>query len=158
MAYPQWITPAGNLGIVPSAEYYQYALDAYDTAGGTLAYARVSGTLPPGIQVTTTGVLQGIPVSTAGPDLNQTYTFTVRVTNTSDSLIADRTFQLTITNVAPPQIVPRDVDLGIYFDGDIVDIQLEATEYVLGDNLVWTLKSGELPAGLSLTTSGLIHG
>jgi hypothetical protein len=158
MAYPQWITPAGNLGIVPSAEYYQYALDAYDTAGGTLAYARVSGILPPGIQITTAGILQGIPVSTAGPDLNQTYTFTVRVTNTSDSLIADRTFQLTITNVAPPQIVPRDVDLGIYFDGDIVDIQLEATEYVLGDNLVWTLKSGELPAGLSLTTNGLIHG
>lgn len=158
MAYPQWITPAGNLGIVPSAEYYQYALDAYDTAGGTLAYARVSGTLPPGIQITTAGVLQGIPVSTAGPDLNQTYTFTIRVTNTNDGLLADRTFQLTITNVAPPQIVPRDVDLGIYFDGDIVDIQLEATEYVLGDNLVWTLKSGELPAGLNLTTGGLIHG
>ena len=33
MAYPQWITPAGNLGIVPSAEYYQYALDAFTTAG-----------------------------------------------------------------------------------------------------------------------------
>jgi hypothetical protein len=158
MAYPQWITPAGNLGIVPSAEYYQYALDAYDTTGGTLAYARVSGILPPGIQITTTGILQGIPVSTAGPDLNQTYIFTIRVTNTSDSLIADRTFQLTITNVAPPQIVPRNVDLGIYFDGDIVDIQLIATEFVLGDNLVWTLKSGELPAGLDLTTSGLIHG
>ena len=153
MAYPQWITPAGNLGIVPSAEYYQYALDAFTTAGGTLAYARVSGILPPGIQITTAGVLQGIPVSTAGPDLNQTYTFTVRVTNTSDGLLADRTFQLTITNVAPPQIVPRNVDLGIYFDGDIVDLQLVATEYVLGDNLVWSIKSGELPAGLDLSPS-----
>ena len=242
MAYPQWITPAGNLGIVPSAEYYQYSLDAYDTAGGTLAYARISGSLPPGIQITATGVLQGIPISTAGPDLNQTYIFTIRVTNTSDGLIADRTFQLTITNVAPPQIVPSNpqieyqlvtlagdtitanigdtisqplsgatttvilanvvssqtvgvtynssikftlnsgnlivnstsinsyptsvqpktsvvpYDLGIYFDGDIVDLQLEATEYVLGDNLVWTLKSGELPAGISLTSGGLLHG
>lgn len=158
MAYPQWITPAGNLGIVPSAEYYQYTLDAFTTAGGTLAYAKVSGILPPGIQITTAGVLQGIPVSTAGPDLNQTYTFTVRITNTSDSLIADRTFQLTVTNVAPPQIVPRNVDLGIYFDGDIVDIQLIATEFVLGDNLVWSLKSGELPAGLDLSPSGFLHG
>ena len=158
MAYPIWITPAGNLGIVPSAEYYQYALDAYDTAAGTLVYAKVSGTLPPGLQVTTTGILQGIPVSTAGPDLNQTYTFTVRVTNTDDGLIADRTFYITITNVAPPQIVPRNVDLGIYFDGDIIDLQLEATEYVLGENLVWSLKSGELPAGVSLTASGLLHG
>jgi hypothetical protein len=158
MAYPIWITPAGNLGIVPSAEYYQLALDAYDSAGGTLAYARLSGTLPPGIQITPTGILQGIPVSTAGPDLNQLYTFTVRVTNTSDGLIADRTFYITITNVAPPQIVPRNVDLGNYFDGDTVNIQLEATEYILGNNLVWSLKSGELPSGISLTSSGLLQG
>ena len=158
MAYPIWITSAGNLGIVPSAEYYQLALDAYDTAGGTLAYAKISGMLPPGIQLTTAGALQGIPVSTAGPDLNQTYTFTVRVTNTSDKLLADRTFSLTITNVAPPEIVPRNVDLGTYFDGDIVDLQLVATEYILGNNLVWSLKSGELPPGVNLTTSGLLHG
>ena len=158
MAYPIWITSAGNLGIVPSAEYYQLALDAYDTAGGTLAYAKISGTLPPGIQLTTAGVLQGIPVSTAGPDLNQTYTFTVRVTNTSDNLLSDRTFYITITNVAPPEIVPRNVDLGTYFDGDIVDLQLVATEYILGNNLVWSLKSGELPPGINLTTSGFLHG
>ena len=158
MAYPIWITAAGNLGIVPSAEYYQFALDAYDTSAGTLEYAKISGILPPGIQVTSEGVLRGIPVSTAVPDLNQTYTFTIRVTNTTDNQIADRTFQLTITNVAPPTIVPRDVDLGTYFDGDTVDIQLEATEYVLGDNLVWSLNSGELPAGLSLSPSGQIYG
>jgi hypothetical protein len=158
MAYPIWITGAGNLGIVPSAEYYQLALDAYDTVGGTLAYVKISGTLPPGIQLTTAGVLQGIPVSTAGPDLNQTYTFTVRVINTSDNLLADRTFYITITNVAPPEIVPRNVDLGTYFDGDIVDLQLVATEYILGNNLVWSLKSGELPPGVNLTASGLLHG
>ena len=99
MAYPIWLTPAGNLGIVPSAEYYQFTLDAYDTAGGTLQFTKLSGTLPPGLQVTKTGILQGIPVSTAGPDLNETYTFTVRVTNTSDNLLADRTFQLTITKI-----------------------------------------------------------
>ena len=132
MAYPIWITAAGNLGVVPSAEYYQLTLDAYDTAGGDLVYAKISGILPPGLQVTTTGILQGIPVSTAGPDLNETYTFTIRVTNTNDGLIADRTFYLTITNVAPPQIVPRNVNLGIYFDGDILDLQLEATEYKIG--------------------------
>lgn len=158
MAYPIWITPAGNLGIVPSADYYQYALDAYDTAGGNLVYARISGTLPPGIQITPAGILQGIPVSTAGPDLNQVYTFTVRVTNEDDGLIADRTFNLTVTNVAPPQIVPRNVDLGIYFDGDIIDLQLKAVEYILGDNLVWSLKNGELPLGVNLTTGGLLHG
>lgn len=158
MAYPQWLTPAGNLGIVPSAEYYQFALDAYDTAGGTLQFTKLSGELPPGLQITTTGVLQGIPVSTAGPDLNQTYKFTVRVKNLSDNLISDRSFSITITNVAPPVIVPRNVDLGEYFDGQVVNLQLEATEYILGDNLTWSLKSGTIPPGLTISTAGLISG
>ena len=158
MAYPQWLTPAGNLGIVPSVEYYQFPLDAYDTAGGTLQFTKLSGILPPGLQITRTGVIQGIPVSTAGPDINQEYTFTVRVKNLSDNLIADRSFNLTITNVAPPIIVPRNVDLGEYFDGQTVDLQLEATEFILGDNLTWSLKSGTIPPGLTISTAGLIHG
>ena len=158
MAYPIWLTAAGNLGIVPSAQYYQYTLDAYDTAGGTLVFAKLSGELPPGIQVTNSGVLQGIPVSTAGPDLNQTYTFTVRVQNASDGLIADRSFSLTITNVAPPIIVPRNVDLGEYFDGQTVELQLVATEFILGDNLTWSLKSGTIPPGLNVSSTGLIYG
>jgi len=163
MAYPTWITAVGNLGIVPSLEYYQYQLDAYDTAGGTLVYAKISGTLPPGIQLTPLGLLQGIPVSTAGPDQNQKYTFTVRVVNQSDGLLADRTFFITITNVSPPVITPHstitgNINLGSYFDGTTVGIQLVAEEFILEDNLTWTLKSGDLPPGLRLTPSGLITG
>ena len=158
MAYPQWLTPAGNLGIVPSAEYYQLPLDAYDTTGGTLVYSKLSGILPPGIQITSLGVLQGIPVSTAGPDLNQTYTFTVRVKNQSSNELSDRTFNLTVTNVAPPVIVPRNVSLGTYFDGDTVSEQLVAVEFILEDNLIWTVKDGVLPSGLTLSPSGLLSG
>ena len=39
MALPKWITPAGNLGIVPELEYYQFNLDAYDASGGILVYS-----------------------------------------------------------------------------------------------------------------------
>ena len=163
MAYPTWITAAGNLGIVPSLEYYQYQLDAYDTAGGILTFAKISGTLPPGIQLTSDGVLKGIPVSTAGPDNNQVYTFTVRVINQSDGLIADRTFYITITNVAPPVITPHsgvsgNINLGSYFDGTVIDIQLEALEFIREDNLTWSLKAGSLPNGLRISPSGLIYG
>ena len=163
MAYPTWITAVGNLGVVPSLEYYQYQLDAYDTAGGTLVYAKISGSLPPGIQLTPLGLLQGIPVSTAGPDQNQLYTFTVRVVNQSDGLLADRTFFITITNVSPPVITPHstitgNINLGSYFDGTTVGIQLVAEEFILEDNLTWTLKSGDLPPGLRLTPGGLITG
>lgn len=158
MAYPIWLTPVGNLGIIPEAEYYQYVLDAYDTSGGTLKFFKLSGALPPGLQITNGGMLQGIPISTGGPDLNQKYTFTARVQNLSTLLITDRTFNLTITNVAPPIIVPRNVDLGEYFDGTIIKMQLIATEFIFGDSLIWSLKSGELPPGLTISGKGLLSG
>jgi hypothetical protein len=158
MAVPKWTTPAGNLGVVPALEFYQLPLQASDASGGTLVYSKVSGTLPPGIQVVRSGALQGVPVSEATPDTNQTYTFTIRVTNTTTDSIADRTFSLTITNVAPPIIIPRDVNLGLFYDGSTVNIQLEAIEFVVEDNLVWSLKSGELPPGITLSPNGLLSG
>jgi hypothetical protein len=158
MAVPKWATPAGNLGVVPALEFYQLPLQASDASGGTLVYNRVSGRLPPGIQVVRTGVLQGVPISEAVPDTNQTYTFTIRVTNTTTGSVADRTFSLTITNVAPPIIIPRNVNLGLFYDGSTVNIQLEAIEFVVEDNLVWSLKSGELPPGISLSQDGLLSG
>ena len=30
MAFPKWLTPEGNLGVVPELEYYEFPLDAYD--------------------------------------------------------------------------------------------------------------------------------
>ena len=108
MALPKWITPAGNLGIVPELDYYEFPLDAYDTTGGTLEFTKVSGQLPLGLQVVTAGKIAGIPVSalTTG-DQNEEYKFTIRVKNLSSGEIADRTFTITITNVAPPIIVPK---------------------------------------------------
>lgn len=244
MAYPIWLTPAGNLGIVPEAEYYQFSLDGYDTSGGTLQYSRISGQLPPGLQITSAGVIQGIPITDNNvPDFNQTYTFTIRLKNLSTLLIADRTFNITITNVAPPVIVPKTVtnfynislqgtltanagsyltqqfntanatvfqsvlnsstvtvtyntqqqfianvgnlnvvvgsnvtltnaypttysvvssvatrNLGEYFDGQVINLQLEATEFILGGDLTWTLRSGTIPPGLTLNSNGLISG
>ena len=76
MALPKWITPAGNLGIVPELEYYDFTLDAYDDAGGTLVYSFISGKMPPGIQLVSTGALRGIPVSTTFSDFGVAYSTT----------------------------------------------------------------------------------
>ena len=157
MALPQWITPAGQLGIVPELEYYEYELDAYDASSGTLVYSHISGKLPLGIQLISTGKLQGIPVSELSGDQNVTYTFTIRVKNATTLSVADRTFIITISNVAPPIIVPRNVNLGQYFDGTIVNIQLEAIEATPGATLIWRKKDGELPTGLSISPAGLIY-
>ena len=165
MAYPPiWLTPPGNLGIVPELEYYQFHMDAYTESADPIAFAKISGQLPPGIQVisnvaASTGTLQGIPVSSqATPDENQTYTFTIRAQNINDGSLADRTFNLTITNIAPPIIIPRNVNLGTAFDGTIVDLQLEVVEFIPGATITWTLKNGQLPPGLTLTSTGLISG
>jgi hypothetical protein len=158
MALPKWITPAGQLGIVPEVEYYEYDLDAYDESGGTLVYSHISGKLPLGIQLIPTGKLQGIPISELGGDQNVTYTFTIRVKNSTTNGVSDRTFNITVSNVAPPIIIPRDVDLGLYFDGTIVNIQLEAIENTPGANLIWRKSSGELPPGLTISAAGLIYG
>ena len=159
MALPQWITPAGQLGIVPELEYYEFALDAYDASGGTLVYSHISGKLPLGIQLIPTGKLQGIPVSaqTTG-DQNEEYRFTIRVKNSTTNNLSDRTFTITVSNVAPPIIIPRDVDLGIYFDGTIVNIQLEAIEATPGATLIWRKSNGDLPPGLTISPGGLIYG
>ena len=225
MALPKWITPAGDLGIVPELEYYQYALDAYDPSGGTftgniannsstvtgitsniylragktitgtgippnttiisvvsgtsnillsanatasitgatlsvnpLIYSLTSGKLPPGIQITPAGKLLGIPVSELSGDKNVNYRFTIRAKNPETSEVADRTFSLTITNIAPPVITPRDVNLGVYLDGTVVNEQLVAVEATPGATLTWKLTKGELPNGLYLSKSGLLYG
>ena len=250
MAFPKWLTPEGNLGVVPELDYYEYLLDAYDPNFGNLVYSRISGILPPGIQVIDSGKLVGIPVSTptVGADKNQEYTFSLRVVNDQTGNVTDRTFNLTITNVAPPIITPKTVitnvqlqlignisanigdyltqsissanaiiktavtnsgnivvnyvsnssdfilgrgnltvvsanislyptvsyaaypviatkvsssntrDLGLYFDGAVIDLQLEAIEFSPSAVLTWTVKSGEIPPGLTLSTSGLLSG
>ena len=48
MSIPIWLTPAGDLGIIPEEEYYEFNFDAYVVGGGTPVYSLVSGRLPTG--------------------------------------------------------------------------------------------------------------
>lgn len=162
MSQVQWITPAGNLGTIPELEYYQFPLDAYDQSGGSIVFSKIAGKLPLGIQLNVAaGQLQGIPISELGADQNVDYRFTIRAKNTATGEIADRTFGLTVTNITPPIIVNKVVPeryLGLYLDGTEVNLQLSAVESTPHAELVWSLKSGEIPPGLTLTNTGLISG
>jgi hypothetical protein len=166
MALPKWITPPGNLGIVPDLEYYEFPLDAYDESGGTLIFSLVSGRLPIGLQIVNTGLIKGIPVSELGGDTNVVYRFTIRVTNLDTRAITDRTFNLTITNIAPPiievptpAVAPAMIKyLGLYADGDEIYQQFQARDASPGATLTWTLASGDLPNGLTFTSDGLLYG
>ena len=161
MAAPEWITPPGDLGTVVEGEFYQVQLNA--TNADTYSY--LSGVLPVGIRVTQYGVLegnpknydfiQGVPIEIAQ---DVTSKFVVRATS-ADGTVADRVFEMTVTGQDAPVIdtLPSE-NLGAYFDGDKVDVQLTATDPDPGDTLTWRLQSGELPVGLSISTSGRILG
>lgn len=161
MSSLRWITPPGVLGIVPEQEFYSFKLEAADAAGGEIEYSLVSGKLPRGLRVITQnslGFVEGVPVSETVEENTNEYRFTIRAKNTSTTQLADRTFSLSITNVSPPVIVPKDVDLGIYLVGTVVNQQLVATGVTEGETVNWTLRSGELPNGLQLTDSGILRG
>lgn len=156
MADLSWITPAGDLGLIPESEFYKLDLSVSNLTTDTVTFRFISGELPPGIQVTRDGALQGAPVVTEDIAQNRTYSFTVRAQITG--VVADRTFSLTITNVSPPQILPDRNLLGSFFDGTFVSVQLIAIEANPEADIQWVLESGNLPPGISLSSTGLISG
>lgn len=166
MANPVWTTGNNvktvNLGTVTEGAYFDYPVVAYDPNGGPVSYKFLAGTLPPGIRVSSnsaisTGYIQGGPLITDVANQTRNFEFTVRATD-QHGLVSDKSFAITIANIVPPEITPRVTDLGQIFDGDFYNKQLEAIELNPNANLTWTLTSGSLPPGVSLSTSGLISG
>ena len=175
MPQPVWTTPAGSLGTIPEETFFQVPLLA--TAGADTVYYRViAGSLPVGMQVTTNGIVQGIPKSSiviAGQlqdvDVDITSKFAVRAYTTKVvngvtviDRLADRTFELTVISQAVPEFVTPPGNIGTFLDGSEVAIQLEFTDgdpdVILGDAVKTKFVSGELPPGLTIDEKGLISG
>ena len=161
MASPIWVTPPGDLGTVVEGEFYQVQLDATNST----AYSYLSGVLPSGIRVTSNGIVEGNPrnydyIQGVPQEVSQDVTskFVVRAT-ASDGTVADRVFEMTVTGQDAPVIDDTpDSDLGVYFDGDLVDVQLSATDPDPLDKLSWKYQSGDLPEGLTVSSTGRISG
>jgi Putative Ig domain len=146
-----WNTAAGSLGTF--ADNIAISISATATDDSTITYSLASGSiLPSGITLnSSTGLLSGTL-----PDVlsNTTYTFTINASDGSNPVVP-RTFSITV-NAAPVWSTAAG-SLGILNQQDVVSIQLAATD--ASDSIVYTLASGSsLPAGLSLSTSGLISG
>ena len=153
MSHPVWTTPAGSLGLVPENEFFQIQL----VASGAATFRALAGKFPPGVRVTESGSLQGVPIITDTVNTNRKYEFSVRAQDIN-GLVTDRTFNLTISNIVPPQITPKISKLGTVFDGSYYTHQLEAIELNPYATLTWSVTGGTLPPGLSLSTDGLLSG
>lgn len=166
MSQPIWITPAGSLGNIPEGVFYQNILLV--TADTTVYYKVIAGQLPPGIQITSNGMIAGVPQAVASAqgvplDVNRDVTskFTIRaytktITGAVDR-IRDRTFELTVVNTNAP-VFASPSNLGTYYDGDRLNIQIAIANVGPNAPAVVTLVGGALPGGIYVSPTGLIYG
>lgn len=162
MSRPYWVTKAGSLGKVNELEFYDVDLQVIEPTGAPVTFTFQSGELPPGIQVIKSGKLQGVPVVLNPISVSESreYKFTIRASaaRTDGTIVVDRSFSITVSNVYPPEITPVVTSLGASFDGKKYELQLDAIEDNPNANLVWKIIDGNLPPGLTLSESGLITG
>jgi hypothetical protein len=134
------VTPSLPGGLVGQTYSQQLA-----ATGGTLPYTWSSGNLPPGLTLSTAGVLSGTP-TTAG-----TYTLSLQVKDGS-SATATKSLSLTIT---APLTITTDPALFPAFVNLPYSQQFTASGGT--GSYTWTLTSGSIP-GLTLTTNGTLQG
>jgi hypothetical protein len=127
----------------------------YDT------FAVISGSTPPGISVSSSGLISGTP-TTAG-----TYQFYVQIKDYAgpdDQWCttlehSERQFQITITGGAPPPAPVKIAQSTLAPAATVLN-----TPYTFqfsaqgGGTQTWTLQSGTLPSGVTLSSGGLLSG
>lgn len=157
MSTISWITDRGDLGTVPENQFFSIQFEAIESSGQSLVYSFISGTLPGGMYITRAGELRGVPVILSPLGQTSVYAFTIRVTNPQGN-VADRSFTLTVSNVAGPAIFPRPNLIGAFFDGEYLEYQFSAINDNPSSIESWRILSGEIPPGTTLTSSGLLSG
>jgi hypothetical protein len=165
MATPVWTTTAGKIATIDEQVAYSLQLEANTSDSTAITYSVIAGSLPAGMQVTTTGLLTGTPAEVAKRTL---YTFVVRAT--AGAQITDRTFSLdvqgsdspTFTTATGQLLLDDSTSVGLYWviDGANVNFQMQATDTdtAAGQTLVYEIVKGELPPGVAMSKTGLISG
>lgn len=165
MAAPVWQTTAGLLGVINERDFYSVTLSATDSDGDSLTYSKIAGTLPTGIELTSGGVLQGVPTEVPTRAL---YTFVVRASDGTN--VADRSFSLQIQGQDAPTFTTASGQLDLsdstrtankwVLDGAYIEFQIQASDIdtASGKSLVYDIVAGSLPPGITMTTAGLIYG
>lgn len=141
--------PDGTIGVAYTA--------AVDASGGTLKYEWeiTQGALPPGLTFSFEDLPDGDDIVITGtPEQVGNYTFTLQVTS-RDGQTASR--QFTIEILEPTALAVENLVLPPALRGGPYDVRLRAVGGTSTD-YAWSLAGGSLPAGLTLTTAGRLHG
>lgn len=121
-------------------------------SGGTSPYswAVTAGTLPAGLTLSTAGVLSGTPTAAGTSD----FTITVTDSATPTAHTAATSFSLTVAAAAALAVTTSSLPVEVL--GSAYSQQLTASGGV--GTLTWTIASGALPPGLTLSAAGVISG
>lgn len=153
MAKPQWKTKSGLIATIDERSSFSKQLLADDPAGQTLTFSKSAGTLPPGITLSTKGLLSGTPLEV---DRKKEYDFVVRTTDGTYSV--DRTFTIVVLGSDGPKWTTASGNILTVNNGDYVDYVLQATDQ--DDTIIeYSIVSGALPDNLTLNKkTGKISG
>jgi len=154
-SHPVWTTPSGAIGTYPSEVAMSFQFVASVTAPGTsITYAKLSGSLPTGLTISTTGLLSGTPaISTK----DTAYQFVVRVTDNLGK-IADRGFNITVSGVASPTFTTPTGTILSTNDSTWIELPIEYSNPVSTNPISIRIVQGQLPPGLEINSNGLIRG
>lgn len=160
MTKPFWITPAGFLATVTELVSTSTSLQSYGT--GT-TYSLISGQLPGGLTLSSSGIISGIPNAVVNTLRKK---FVVRVKN-NDGL-ADRTFYMDAEGPDDPtwSTAPGYLPLGYNGEGYILNYQyseynLAATAVIPDSTQIrYYIEDGDgsLPGGMKLEQNGKLSG
>jgi hypothetical protein len=141
--------PSGTVGTVYTTT--TLAASAANGAATTYTWAIASGTLPTGLTLTSAGVISGTPTGAGG-----SFSITVRATgNCSAGQITTKAFTLTIGCPAITITTASPLTAGTV--GTAYSQTLAATPTSAAP-YTWTIDSGALPTGLTLSSAGVISG
>lgn len=155
MAQPNWSTNAGSLGSFPAQVATTVTVVAQPVIPATsVTYTLISGTLPPGLTLSTLGVISGTPSLVTS---DTTSTFVIRATDNLSN-IRDRTFSMIISGVASPEFTtPTGIILSTW-DSVWVELPIQYSNPITDNEISIRVIQGQLPPGLEINSSGLIRG
>ncbi len=135
----------GGANSLPNAirnTYYSAELSNYSSNPST-SYTLSSGSLPNGLSLSSSGLISGTPTTTGN------YTFTVKTTNSNNNE-SYQTYRLTVSSSSSTTLTNAKYNTSYY----------KAIPYSnpYHTNVTYSLYSGALPQGLTLSSTGIISG
>ncbi len=150
---PIWDTASGTIATLYQGNIVNVQLAAHDPDGDTLTYTvDSSSTLPSGVSMTSSGYISGTPNAVGS------YSFTINVSDGHGHTVG-RGFTIVVNQIpnSAPQWVTSAGQISEVYSQDSYSYQLVATD-INNDPLTYTITSGSLLNGLSMSSSGLITG